>query len=542
MTRQDIKDALMQVVREYQMQEMLPQFESSQINVERSADPKFGDYATNIALKIAPQAKKPPQTVAEILTKRLKEKIRFAEIKIAPPGFINFYLLKEYLREQVEEVLEEGANFGSLDIGWSQKVQVEFISANPTGPLTLGNGRGGFFGDTLANVLKKAGFEVSRAYFINDAGYQVEILGHSILKDEQAQYRGKYIDDLRKQIESKLDLPPKELGRLAAVIIWNSLIRPTIEERMKINFDEWISEQEIRESDLPEKILEILKRKNLTYEKDGALWFKSTEFGDDKDRVLITSEKDGREQEATYVLPDAACHYKKFVINKFDRVVDIWGADHHGYVARLQAFGKALGVWDENNLKIIIIQLVRLFKGGEEVKMSKRAGTYITLDELLENVPLDVARFFFLMYSTDTHMDFNLDLARERSEKNPVYYVQYAHARISSILKKAAAEGAGFEESNKTFNLLKETSEMGLIKQLIRFPEIVEDTAKDYQMQRLPQYSLDLVRAFHKFYEQCRVISEDKEKTRARLSLVEATRIVLKSTLALMGISAPEKM
>jgi len=542
MTRQDIKDALMQVVREYQMQEMLPQFESSQINVERSADPKFGDYATNIALKIAPQAKKPPQTVAEILTKRLKEKIRFAEIKIAPPGFINFYLLKEYLREQVEEVLEEGANFGSLDIGWSQKVQVEFISANPTGPLTLGNGRGGFFGDTLANVLKKAGFEVSRAYFINDAGYQVEILGHSILKDEQAQYRGKYIDDLRKQIESKLDLPPKELGRLAAVIIWNSLIRPTIEERMKINFDEWISEQEIRESDLPEKILEILKRKNLTYEKDGALWFKSTEFGDDKDRVLITSEKDGREQEATYVLPDAACHYKKFVINKFDRVVDIWGADHHGYVARLQAFGKALGVWDENNLKIIIIQLVRLFKGGEEVKMSKRAGTYITLDELLENVPLDVARFFFLMYSTDTHMDFNLDLARERSEKNPVYYVQYAHARISSILKKAAAEGAGFEESNKTFNLLKETSEMGLIKQLIRFPEIVEDTAKDYQMQRLPQYSLDLVRAFHKFYEQCRVISEDKEKTRARLSLVEATRVVLKSTLALMGISAPEKM
>jgi arginyl-tRNA synthetase len=532
----------MQVVREYQMQEMLPQFESSQINVERSADPKFGDYATNIALKIAPQAKKPPQTVAEILTKRLKEKIRFAEIKIAPPGFINFYLLKEYLREQVEEVLEEGANFGSLDIGWSQKVQVEFISANPTGPLTLGNGRGGFFGDTLANVLKKAGFEVSRAYFINDAGYQVEILGHSILKDEQAQYRGKYIDDLRKQIESKLDLPPKELGRLAAVIIWNSLIRPTIEERMKINFDEWISEQEIRESDLPEKILEILKRKNLTYEKDGALWFKSTEFGDDKDRVLITSEKDGREQEATYVLPDAACHYKKFVINKFDRVVDIWGADHHGYVARLQAFGKALGVWDENNLKIIIIQLVRLFKGGEEVKMSKRAGTYITLDELLENVPLDVARFFFLMYSTDTHMDFNLDLARERSEKNPVYYVQYAHARISSILKKAAAEGAGFEESNKTFNLLKETSEMGLIKQLIRFPEIVEDTAKDYQMQRLPQYSLDLVRAFHKFYEQCRVISEDKEKTRARLSLVEATRVVLKSTLALMGISAPEKM
>jgi len=540
MTRQDIKDALMQVVREYQMQEMLPTFEPSQILVERPSDQNYGDYSTNIALKIAPQAKKPPQTIAEILTKRLKEKIKFAEIKIAPPGFINFYLLKEYLREQVEEVLEESTNFGSLDLGWGQKVQVEFISANPTGPLTLGNGRGGFFGDALANVLKKAGFEVSREYYVNDTGYQVEILGHSILGDEKAQYRGEYIEKLRKELDDLSDKKAKEIGFKAAQIIMETMIKPTIEERMKIKFDNWFSEKNLRDSGAIEKTLTLLKERDLVYKKEGALWFKASEFGDEKDRVVITSDKEGRSGEATYILPDTAYLDDKFNVRKFDKVITVLGADHHGYIARLQAAKKALEM--PGILEIILIQLVRLFEGGKEVKMSKRAGTFVTLDELFEEVPLDVARFFFLMYSTDTHMDFNLDLARERSEKNPVYYVQYAHARISSILKKAAAEGAGFEVPIKTLDLLKETSEMDLIKQLIRLPEIVEDTAKDYQMQRLPQYALDLVRAFHKFYEECRVISEDKEKTRARLSLVEATRIVLKSTLALMGISAPKKM
>jgi len=540
MTRQDIKDALMQVVREYQMQEMLPTFEPSQILVERPSDQNYGDYSTNIALKIAPQAKKPPQTIAEILTKRLKEKIKFAEIKIAPPGFINFYLLKEYLREQVEEVLEENTNFGSLDLGWGQKVQVEFISANPTGPLTLGNGRGGFFGDALANVLKKAGFEVSREYYVNDTGYQVEILGHSILGDEKAQYKGEYIEKLRKELGDLSDKKAKEIGFKAAQIIMETMIKPTIEERMKIKFDNWFSEKNLRDSGAIEKTLTLLKERDLVYKKEGALWFKASKFGDEKDRVVITSDKAERSGEATYILPDTAYLDDRFNKRKFDKVINILGADHHGYVARLQAAKKALEM--PGILEIILIQLVRLFKGGKEVKMSKRAGTYVTLDELFEEVPLDVARFFFLMYSSDSHMDFNLDLARERSEKNPVYYIQYAHARISSILKKAAVEGAGFEVPVKTLDLLNETAEMDLIKQLIRIPEVVEDTANDYQMQRIPQYALDLVRTFHKFYEECRVISEDREKTRARLSLVEATRIVLKSTLALMGISAPEKM
>ena len=255
MTRQDIKDALMQVVREYQMQEMLPQFEPSQITVERVSDPKFGDYATNIALKIAPQTKKPPQIVAEILTKRLKEKIKFAEIKIAPPGFINFYLLKEYLREQVEEVLEEGANYGSLDLGYGQKVQVEFISANPTGPLTLGNGRGGFFGDALANIFERSGYKVTREYFINDAGYQVEVLGHSILGDEKAQYSGEYIEKLREKLNGSLDENAKEIGFKAAQIIMEVMIKPTIANRMKIKFDSWFSERGLRSSGAIEKTL-----------------------------------------------------------------------------------------------------------------------------------------------------------------------------------------------------------------------------------------------------------------------------------------------
>lgn len=540
MTRQEIKDAIAQATGEYQMQEMLPDFELSGITVECPADEKYGDYSTNIALKIAPLAKKPSMTIAKILTGRLKEKILFAKIKIAPPGFINFYLLKEYLQERVEEILEEGTNYGSVDIGYGQKVQVEFISANPTGPLTLGNARGGFLGDTIANIFKKTGCDVEREFLINDAGYQVEVLGHSILGDEKTQYKGEYIEALREKFKESLSKSPKELGYEAAQYIIETMIKPTISERMKIKFDNWFSEKKLRDSGAIEKITDLLKEKGLTYEKEGALWFRSSDFGDDKDRVLITSEENERSGEATYILPDIAYHYNKLVERKFDKVIDIWAADHHGYVARLEAAKKALEMPGE--LKIIVMQLVRLFQGGKEVRMSKRAGIYITIDELLEEIPLDVARFFFLMYSPDTHMDFNLDLAKERSEKNPVYYVQYAYARISSILKKAAAEGAGFELPLKNLDLLQEAAETELIKQLIRLPEIVEDTAQDYQVQRLPQYALNLVRAFHKFYEECRVISDDKNLTKARLSLVEATRIVLKNTLDLMGISAPEKM
>ncbi|OIO47907.1 MAG: arginine--tRNA ligase [Parcubacteria group bacterium CG1_02_40_82] len=510
--------------------------------IKKTENANFGDYSTNAALKLAKKEGKNPMEMAENIKNQIS-KIKggiLEKTEVAPPGFVNFFLSKEFLQKEVGQILKDGEDYGKSEIGQGKKIQVEFISANPTGPLTLGNGRGGFFGDTLAKILAKADFTVQREYFINDAGYQVEVLGHSILGDEKAQYKGEYIQQLRKKFTGFLkSKDPKKVGEKAADYITEKMIKPTV-AKMKIKFDEWFSERKLKGKP-NEKMLELLKEKSLTYEKEGALWFKSSEFGDDKDRVLITSDKNEHSGEATYILSDIAYHYDKFIERKFDRVVDIWGADHHGYVARLQAAKKALGMPGE--LEIIIMQLVRLFQGGQEIKMSKRAGTYITLDELLDEIPLDVARFFFLMYSADTHMDFNLDLAREQSEKNPVYYVQYAYARISGILKKATPIHGLHPDDTDKLKLLKEAAELDLIKQLIRLPEIIEDTAGDYQVQRLPQFALDLVRSFHKFYEECRVIDEkNPDLTQARLSLVEATRIVLKNTLELMGISAPEKM
>ena len=570
--------------------------------IERPENHSFGDYSTNAVLKLAKKEGKNPMELAQAIVQKLLTSgtNMFAKIEAAPPGFINFTLSPEFLRGQVAEILKAKEKYGASDIGNGVKVQVEFISANPTGPLTLGNGRGGFYGVVLANVLEWAGFSVKREYFINDAGYQVEVLGHSVLKDDKAQYKGDYIDLLNKKLtgwfKSK-DL--KTIGQKAAKYILKNLIQPTIGERMKIKFDAWVSEKEIRQSGEMEKVLQLLKDRNLTYEQDGATWFRSTKFGDDKDRVLITSVKERRKPSATYILADIAYHYKKFTEDKFDKVIDIWGADHHGYIARLQAAGKALGAWDEKKLEIIIMQLVRLFANGQEVKMSKRAGTYITLDELLEEIPLDVARFFFLMRAPNTHMDFDLDLAKEQSQKNPVYYVQYAYARICSILRKAPESGSpplggvrgdftsnssllkrkvgrdlisqdplplpegeikrGWEKSDTSLSVkggwegfsFNHPSELALIKQLIRLPEIIVDTAVDYQVHRLPQYALDLVRSFHKFYEDCRVLSPssaegmdetNKDLTSARSALCEATRIVLANTLSLMGISAPEKM
>ena len=531
--------------------------------IERPENKNFGDYSTNVALKLAKKEKKNPMDLAKEIAEKLasSQDAIFAKIEAVPPGFINFTLSNGYLQKQISEILAGKEQYRKINVGQGQKVQVEFISANPTGPLTLGNGRGGFFGDVLANVLATVGYKVKREYFINDAGYQIEILGYSVLKDSKAQYRGDYIDRLHKKFICWFcTKDPKKVGKKAADCIIKKIIQPTIEDKMKIRFDAWTSENELRQSGKKDKVLELLKEKNLTYGQDGAVWFKSTQFGDDKDRVLITSTKEDREQSATYLLPDAAYHYKKFVEDKFDKVIDIWGADHHGYVARLQAAGKALGVWDESNLKIIIMQLVRLFEGGKEVKMSKRAGTYITLDELLDEIPLDVARWFFLMRSPDTHMDFDLDLAKEQSEKNPVYYVQYAYARLCAIMRKAGkSRSTNYKLQTPNFKLLEHRAELDLIKQLIRLPEVVEDTAKDYQVHRLPQYALDLVRAFHKFYEECRVLpalnraegsglgsdkSDDinEATSQARLGLCEATKIVLKNTLDLMGISAPEKM
>ncbi len=519
--------------------------------IDQPENKNFGDYSTGAILKLAKKEGKNPMIMAGELVTKIKANLStwqvaiFEKIEVAGPGFINFTLSADFLRTQVTEILQAKEKYGILDFGQNQKIQVEFISANPTGPLTLGNGRGGFYGDVLANVLERASFSVKREYFINDAGHQVEVLGHSILGDDKAQYKGNYIDDLQKKLKDFLSEEPKIIGEKAAAIIINEMIKPTVTERMKIKFDNWVSEtQEIHQDKvLMDEIRRKLIDNNLVYEQDGATWFKSTEFGDDKDRVLITSGQTEKNGEPTYFLADIAYHYKKFVTDKFDKVIDIWGADHHGYIARLQAAGKALGEWDEKNLKIIIMQLVRLFSGGQEVKMSKRAGTYITLDELLEEIPLDVARWFFLMRSPDTHMDFDMDLAKEQSDKNPVYYAQYAYARICAILRKAQSDNLVEPLNHLITQSLNHSSELALMRQLIRLPEIIEDTARDYQVHRLPQYVMELVRSFHKFYEDCRVIDETNEElTQSRLALCEATKIVLKNIFDLMGISAPEKM
>ena len=477
----------------------------------------FGDYTTNIAL----QLKRP----ASEITVNLKSDL-FEKVEVAGPGFINFFLAKGYLQKQVGIILKEKESFGELKIGRGQKVNVEFISANPTGPLTLGNGRGGFCGDVLTNVLNAAGYQAKREYYINDTGEQIKKLGHSVIGDAEAVYQGRYIEELKKKIKGN---NPEKIGQSAAKIILQEMIKPTI-KKMKIKFDVWFSEKTLYQKKEVDRILDVLKKKKLSYGKEGALWFKSTQFGDDKDRVLI---KAGGEE--TYLASDIAYLKNKFV-RGFQKLIFFWGADHYGYVARILAAAEALG-YKKEQIDIIVMQLVRLIRDGKEVRMSKRTGTYVTLDELIDEVGLDVARCFFLTRSADTHLNFDLALAKTQSEKNPVYYIQYAHARICSILRKVK-----MSKARPRTDLLEHPAELKLIRQLMRLPEIVEDTSQDFQIQRLPQYAVDLATVFHQFYRDCHVISEDKNLSQARLSLVLAAKIVLKNTLSLMGISAPEKM
>ncbi len=494
--------------------------------VEIPNDKKHGDYSTNVALILAKKTNKNPRDLAEEIKNKIKSDL-FYKIEIADPGFINFFIKKEYLQKQLQIILKEKDKYGNLKIGKNKKINVEFISANPTGPLTLGNGRGGFGGDVLANVLQKAGYKATREYYVNDTGNQIKMLGHSVLGDSEAQYKGEYIEELKNRVKSKT---PERAGEEAAKIILEKMIKPSV-KKMGIKFDVWFFENGLYKKKEVDKVIKEISKKDFTYESEGAVWFKSKDIGDDKDRVLVRN--DGIK---TYFASDVAYLKNKFE-RRFDKLIIFLGADHYGYIARLKAASYALG-FDKDKIEALVIQLVRLFENGKEVRMSKRTGTYVTIDELIDEVGLDVARFFFLQRSLNTQFNFDLNLAKERSEKNPVFRVQYAHARICSILKKAGS----LKPKDKDLHLLKDSIELELIKQLLKFLEIVEDTATDYQVQRLPQYSLDLADAFHKFYEKCQVISEDKKLTQARVSLISAVKIVLKNTSDLMGISTPEKM
>jgi len=496
------------------------------IKISRPQKSSFGDYSVSIAMEIARKEKKNPIEIAE----KIKESIKndnFEKVEVASPGFINFYISKDYFYNEIKKVFKQGNNFGQFPRK-KEKIQVEFVSANPTGPLTVGNGRGGPFGDVLANVLKKYGYNVKKAYYINDHGKQVLSLGHSILGDEDAKYQGEYIDKIKKRIKEK---DPYKAGKIASKIILDEIIKKTV-KRLNIKFDEWFSESRLYKNREVEDVLNFLRSAGLTYEQEGAEWFMSTALGDERDRVVVKS--DG---ENTYLLGDIAYHRNKFEKAKFDKVINIWGADHFGDVPGLIAGVEALG--HMNKLEVLLLQFVTVLKDDKILRMSKRLGTAIAMDDLLDEIPADVIRFFFLQKSADTHLNFNLDLAKEQSEKNPVFYVQYAYARICNILKKSKTFSLN---RINNIELLNNKKELELIKQILRFPEVVEDTASDHEVHRIPQYALDLANSFHKFYNDCYVLTDDKKLREARLGLVALSKIALKNTLDLMGISSPQKM
>lgn len=505
-----------------------PDFNIELIKIEE-ADIKFGDYSCNVAFIIAKENKDDPKNIAEKLMSILKNDEIFTNVSVAGPGFINFFIAPEFLQKEITNINKMGDEYGSSDLGKDLKVNVEFISANPTGPLTVGNSRGGIIGDVLSNIFQKSGWEATREYYFNDAGGQIDVLGHSILKDDEAQYKGEYIDNLANEIKGD---EPREVGKEAAkkIIRW---IKETT-AKMGIRFDVWTAEgKDLRDTGKLDKIIAWLKENKLAYESEGAWWFKSTQFSDDKDRVIVKSNGD-----PTYFALDCAYHKDKFD-RGFDKAIDVWGADHHGDVARIKGFVKALGF--EKKFDILMHQFVRIVKDGREVRMSKREGNYILVDDLLREVGKDVYRFFMLTYAPNSHLVFDLDLAKEKSQKNPVYYVQYAYARIHSILAKIKNEKS--EIKNIDYKLLNKPEELALIKQLIKLPELVSEIVGDYQVQKLTTYAIRLAESFHHFYEKCPVINAESEELKlARSTLLEATQIVLKNTLDLMGISAPEKM
>lgn len=523
--------------------------------IETPKEKSHGDLASNIALSASKSLKRNPMDVGKDLVEQLQKtedlNQYFDKIEIIEPGFINFYFSPKYLASQVENILSKGVSYGSSDLGKGKKASVEFVSANPTGPLHIGNARGGPLGDTIANVLTKAGYEVRRDYLHNDVGGQIDRLGEAIYfeihpdqKTEtyEVQYQGSYIkelaDKVRESLSENQDLSQEQFiekaGKIAVEIMLAEIIRDC--QDMGIRFDKVRKESELRH-EVP-KILEKIKK--FTLEKDGALWFApNDEFL--KDRETVIKKSDGQ---YTYFASDIAYHNEK--MNTSDIVVDILGSNHSGHVPRLQAVVKALG-FDTNNFKVVLYQYVRLKRGEEILKMSKRAGNFVTAREVLEEVGKDAFRFFLLTPRSQTHMDFDLELAKKKAADNPVFYIQYAYTRIASVLAKVKSHPfdrlrTKVKSDKADLSLLKTKEEIDLIRLLIQFPSLIEHIAQNLEVNGLCNYALEIATTFHKFYETQRVISKDENLTNSRLTLLLATQITLKNTLDLLGISAPEKM
>ncbi|HOX30563.1 MAG TPA: arginine--tRNA ligase [Candidatus Paceibacterota bacterium] len=535
MIRQEIKEAVCEAVRSLAKDKSISiegfSLTSGAAAVEFSKDRDHGDYASNIAMQIAQATKKNPKDLADLIKARIEDgpsKKLFEKIEVAGPGFINFRVSKNYFQKEVSRILKEKDKFGAINIGKNLKTQVEFISSNPSGQMHVGNGRGAFYGDVLARILTKAGYKTDKEFYINDAkvSKQIQELGKTALGHGES-YLTPYLKETIEKLKPGLSkmVSETEAGYYLSQAVLKDL-KKFVEKKLDIKFDYWISEEDLYKQSWVISTYDILKKQKLVFEKDDAYWLKLSDAGQ-KDEVLL--RKNGS---PTYFLSDIAYHRYK-IERGYKKIIDIWGADHQGHIPRMNAVMKILGYKGE--YEVLISQIVRL-KGG---KMSKREGNIITLESLVDEVGLDAARFFYLVKSLNAQMEFDVELAKEKSEKSPVFYVQYAYARISSILAKSKAVKPA---ASSATGLLVFSSEIELIKELLRLQEVVEDTAADYQVQRLFQYSQDLATSFHKFYCDCRVITEDKKLTAARLQLVMATKIVLKNTFDLMGISAPEKM
>ncbi len=509
-----------------------------------------GDISINVAMLLAKPLKQNPRQIANQIVKSLKlDRAVIAKTEIAGPGFINFFIAPQALQATVKSILEEGEHYGKLTQSPSPRALVEFVSANPTGPLTVGHGRQAVLGDTISNILEWQGYNVTREYYFNNAGRQMRVLADSVrlrylellgetIKFPEDYYQGEYIKDIARKIQQEYGDSLKNTDDLSvfkdrAESEIFADIKQTLAS-LHIYFDSFVNELDLYEKGEVDYVIETLKSRNLAYEKDGALWFKTTEFGMDKDRVIVK-----RTGEPTYRLPDIAYHKYKFD-RGFDVMIDLFGADHIATYPDVLAGLKALG-YDPERVKVLIHQFVTLYEGKEKVKMSTRKANFVTLDELIEEVGADVTRWFFLMRSMQSHLNFDLQLAKTQSDENPVYYNQYAHARICSILRHAEEQGIRFEMPEH-FGLLKEKSELDLVKKLMEFPGVLSKCATELEPHPLPLYLSEVSTAFHKFYTECRVLSDDRALTRARLGLCMATKTVLANGFRIVGVSAPERM
>lgn len=556
-TEIELKNIIEQAVKKAVSNGALPEAEMPQFNIEKPANKDNGDYSTNVAMAGARAFKKAPRMIAEAIASCIDlDGTAFDRVEIAGPGFMNFFLSQQFYSDVLKDVFSCGKDYGKSDYGQGKRVLVEFVSANPTGPMHIGNARGGAIGDCLASVLDWAGFSVNREFYVNDAGNQIEkfatslevrYLQHydpSVELPEDAyhgqdivehaenfikEYGDKYVNaDSKERRKALVDFAlPKNIAGLERDL-----------GRYRITYDKWFRESTLQKDGSVQRVIDALKEKGVTYEQDGALWFKASEYGNDKDIVLVRANG-----LPTYIVPDIAYHYNKLVTRGYDKAIDVLGADHHGYVPRMKAALTALGL-DASRLDCVIMQMVRLVREGETIKLSKRSGKAITLNTLIDEVPLDAARFFFNLREPNSHFDFDLELAAKQSSENPVYYVQYAHARICSIIKKAQEQGVELKTpSDDELALLNSKEEKDLIRHLSLLTDEIVSAAKSYDPAKITHYVIELATLFHKFYNAQRVMLDDNEGLmQARLFLCKAVKDTIYNILTMLKITAPEVM